>query len=178
MRKKKHCDHGVSNILNFLEMTFYDLEAKTPAGKAIHFSDFKDKAVLVVNTATKCGLTPQFSGLEKLHQEYKDKGLVVIGFPCNQFAGQEPLSNENMEESCAINHGVSFQLTEKIDVNGKNTDPVFAYLKKKLPGFPGNSIKWNFTKFLISPEGSPLKRYAPTTKPEAIEKDIKKALPK
>lgn len=157
-------------------MTFYDLEAKTPAGKSIPFSNFKGKVVLVVNTATKCGLTPQFSGLENLHQEYKDKGLVVIGFPCNQFAGQEPLSNESMESACAINHGVSFQLTEKTDVNGKNTHPVFAYLKKELPGFPGNSIKWNFTKFLISSEGKPLKRYSPRTKPESIEKDIIKAL--
>jgi glutathione peroxidase len=157
-------------------MTFYDLEAKTPAGKPIPFSDFKGKVVLVVNTATKCGLTPQFSGLEKLHHEYKEKGLVLIGFPCNQFAGQEPESNESMEETCAINHGVSFQLTEKIDVNGKNTHPVFGYLKDKLRGFPGKSIKWNFTKFLISPDGKPYKRYSPTTKPEAIEADIKEQL--
>ena len=157
-------------------MNFYDLEAKTPAGKPIPFSDFNGKVVLVINTATKCGLTPQFEGLEKLHQEYKEKGLVLIGFPCNQFAGQEPESNENMESACAINHGVSFQLTEKIDVNGKNTHPVFAYLKKELPGFPGNSIKWNFTKFLISSEGLPLKRFSPRTKPQSIEKDIKKAL--
>lgn len=157
-------------------MNFYDLSAKSASGKEIPLSNFKGKVVLVVNTATKCGLTPQFSGLEKLHQVYKDKGLVVIGFPCNQFAGQEPESNESMVSTCAINHGVTFQLTEKIDVNGKNTHPVFAYLKKELPGFPGNSIKWNFTKFLISSDGKPLKRYSPRTKPQSIEKDIIKAI--
>jgi glutathione peroxidase len=153
-------------------MNFYDLKVNTPQGKIIDMSDFKGKAVLIVNTATKCGLAPQFDGLEKLHQDYKDQGLVVIGFPCNQFQSQEPETNESMEESCRINHGVTFQLTEKIDVNGKDTHPIFNYLKDELGGFLGNKIKWNFTKFLITPEGKPYKRYAPTTKPVKIEKQI------
>ena len=157
-------------------MDFYDLEVKRPNGSLIKMSDYKGKAVLIVNTATQCGLTPQFEGLENLHQEYKDKGLVILGFPCNQFGGQEPESNENIESVCEINHGVTFPLTEKIDVNGDNTTPIFRYLKKNLSGLLGSKIKWNFTKFLISPDGTPLKRYAPTTKPKKIDKDIKKLL--
>ena len=157
-------------------MNFYDLNVKTPQGKTIEMSDLKGKAVLIVNTATKCGLAPQFDGLEALHQQYKDQGLVVLGFPCNQFRDQEPETNDTVEESCRINFGVTFQLTEKVDVNGENTHPVFAYLKKQLGGLFGSGIKWNFTKFLVTPEGKPYKRYAPTTKPTKIEKDIKKLL--
>ncbi len=130
----------------------------------------------MVNTATECGLTPQFEGLEKLYQEYRDKGLVVLGFPCNQFGGQEPLSNDVMVESCKINYGVSFPLFEKIEVNGKNTHPVFKYLKSKLGGFFGRRIKWNFTKFLVDAEGKPVKRFSPVTKPEAIAPWIKSLL--
>ncbi|HBH49609.1 MAG TPA: glutathione peroxidase [Bacteroidales bacterium] len=155
-------------------MKFYDLSVNTPQGKPIEMMDFKGKTVLIVNTATKCGLAPQFDGLENLHQKYKDKGLVILGFPCNQFQNQEPETNETVEQACRLNFGVTFQLTEKIDVNGKNTHPVFKFLKNELNGFFGNRIKWNFTKFLISPEGMPVKRYAPTTKPSAIEKDIQK----
>ena len=157
-------------------MDFHDLKINTPQSKTLNMSDYKGKAILVVNTATKCGLAPQFDGLEKLHQTYKDKGLVVLGFPCNQFQGQEPETNNNMEESCRINHGVTFQLTEKIDVNGDDTHPIFKYLKDELGGFLTKKIKWNFTKFLITPEGKPYKRFAPTTKPSKIEKDIKKLL--
>lgn len=157
-------------------MTFYDLSAETPQGKPISMADFKGKTVLVVNTATQCGLTPQFEGLEKLHLDYKDKGLVILGFPCNQFKSQEPVKDENMEETCRMNHGVSFQLTKKIDVNGPYTHPVFAYLKNELGGLFGKRIKWNFTKFLIAPDGTPVKRYAPVTKPESIEKDVRKVL--
>jgi glutathione peroxidase len=157
-------------------MTFYDLDAKTPAGQTLPMSNFKGKLILVVNTATQCGLTPQFSGLEKLHQDYKDKGLVVIGFPCNQFMSQEPLTNDQMEESCRINHGVSFQLTQKVDVNGRNTHPVFAFLKKSLGNWFTRRVKWNFTKFLIDQNGIPVQRYAPTINPEAIEADIRKLL--
>lgn len=153
-------------------MNFYNLQVKKPKGEAIEMSAFQGKTVLIVNTATKCGLTPQFKELENLHQKYKDKGLVILGFPCNQFAGQEPETNESIVDVCKINHGVTFQLTEKIDVNGKNTHPVFEYLKKELPGSFGNRIKWNFTKFLIAPDGKPFKRFAPTTKPSSIEKDI------
>lgn len=150
----------------------YDYTAKTPAGENLPMSAYTGKAILIVNTATKCGLAPQFRELEELHQKYKDKGLVILGFPSNQFSNQEPVQNENMEESCAINFGVSFQLTEKIRVNGDKTDPIFKYLKDQLPGKPGKKIKWNFTKFLISPDGLPVKRYAPTTKPGSIEQDI------
>ena len=151
---------------------FYQLETKTPHGKPIPFSDLRGKVVLIVNTATKCGLAPQFEGLETLHRQYKDEGLVILGFPCNQFAGQEPETNETIEETCKINHGVSFPLTEKCDVNGKNTHPVFKYLKSKLGGFFGSRIKWNFTKFLVDREGNPYKRYAPTKPPESLEQDI------
>ena len=157
-------------------MNFHDLKINTPQSKTLNMSDYKGKAILVVNTATKCGLAPQFDGLEKLHQTYKDKGLVVLGFPCNQFQGQEPETNNSMEESCRINHGVTFQLTEKIDVNGDDTHPIFKYLKDELGGFLTKKIKWNFTKFLITPEGKPYKRFAPTTNPSKIEKDIKKLL--
>ena len=161
-----------------MENEFYKLSFNTPKGQKIEMKDFKGKVVLVVNTATKCGLTPQFDGLEQLHEKYKDKGLVVLGFPCNQFMNQEPETNETVEETCRINHGVTFQLTEKIEVNGKNTHPVFKYLKSKTGGFAlfGRRIKWNFTKFLISKDGMPYKRYAPTFKPEDIESDILKLI--
>jgi len=157
-------------------MKFYDLEINTPQGKTLKMSSLKNKTVLIVNTATKCGLAPQFDELEELHQRYKDKGLVILGFPSNQFLNQEPETNETVEETCRINHGVTFQLTQKIDVNGENTHPVFAWLKEELPGSLGKMIKWNFTKFLITPEGKPYKRYAPTTKPLKIENDIRKLI--
>ena len=157
-------------------MGFYDLKVNTPAGEAISMADYKDKAVLIVNTATKCGFTPQLKGLEKLHQTYGEDGLVVLGFPCNQFANQEPETNDTIEEVCKLNHGVTFQLTEKVDVNGSEEHPVFTYLKDNLGGLLGSKIKWNFTKFLISPSGEPIKRYAPITKPSKIEKDIQNLL--
>ncbi len=153
--------------------TFYDLTAKTPSGEEINMADYKGKPVLIVNTATQCGLTPQFEGLEKLHQAYKDLGLITLGFPCNQFAGQEPETNENMVQSCLVNHGVTFPLSEKIDVNGPNAHPIFKFLKKEKGGFLFSTIKWNFTKFLIDQQGVVVKRYAPTVKPAAIEADIK-----
>ncbi|UTW67580.1 glutathione peroxidase [bacterium SCSIO 12643] len=157
-------------------MEFYDLTFETPSGKSISMADFKGKVVLVVNTATKCGLTPQFDGLEQLHQKYKDKGLVVLGFPCNQFKNQEPETNDTIEEVCRINHGVTFQLTKKVDVNGENTHPVYKYLKSQLGSFLGRKIKWNFEKFLIDSNGKPYKRYLPTTVPSKLEKDIVKLL--
>ena len=158
-------------------MNFYDLEVDTPNGSTLKMKDLKGKPVLIINTATQCGLTPQFEGLEKLHQDYKDEGLVVIGFPCNQFMAQEPITDENMIESCKINHGVTFQLTKKIDVNGRHSHPIFKYLKEELNGgILGKKIKWNFTKFLIDKNGKPLKRYAPITKPEKIVSDIQNAL--
>ncbi len=156
---------------------FFDLTARTPQGTDISMRELKGKALLIVNTATKCGLAPQFKELEALHQKFKDQGLVILGFPCNQFQNQEPESNETMEESCELNFGVTFQLTEKIRVNGKDTHPIFAYLKDQLPGKLGKRIKWNFTKFLITPEGKPLQRYAPTIKPASMEEDIRGVLP-
>ena len=130
------------------KMSIYDFEVKSPKGEVIDLSAFKDKTVLIVNTATKCGLTPQLEELEHLHQKYNSKGLVVLGFPCNQFANQEPESNDTIEEVCKINYGVTFQLTEKIEVNGKNAHPVFEFLKNELPGTFGKKIKWNFAKHL------------------------------
>ena len=151
---------------------FFNLDFKLPNGDPYPVSDLKGKTILIVNTATKCGLTPQFSGLELLHAKYETKGLVILGFPCNQFGGQEPESNETMVETCEVNHGVTFQLLEKIEVNGRNAHPVFKWLKSKTGGLFGSRIKWNFTKFLIAPDGETIKRYAPVTKPEKIESDI------
>jgi len=153
-------------------MKFYDLQVNTPSGDVLKMSEYKNKAVLIVNTATKCGFTPQLIGLEELHEKYGHEGLVVLGFPCNQFGSQEPETNETVEDVCKINYGVDFQLTEKVEVNGSNAHPIFKFLKEELGGFLGDKIKWNFTKFLITPQGLPFKRYAPTTKPSSIEKDI------
>ncbi|MBP5983058.1 MAG: glutathione peroxidase [Fluviicola sp.] len=157
-------------------MSFYDFHINTSQGKQLSFSDFEGKVVLIVNTATKCGLTPQFTGLELLHQQYKDSGLVVLGFPCDQFLKQEPLSNEEMAETCLINHGVTFQLTEKINVNGSTTHPIFQWLKSKQKGLFGKRISWNFTKFLIDQQGNVVKRFSPSTKPEKIEQFIRDCL--
>jgi glutathione peroxidase len=156
--------------------SFYGLKANTPAGNNVDFTAFEGHPVLVVNTATQCGLTPQFDGLEKLHQQYKAQGLKVVGFPCNQFGSQEPLSNDEMEATCKLNHGVTFPLMAKIDVNGPDTHEVFRYLKDQAGGILGDDIKWNFTKFLVSKDGKTIKRYAPTTEPSAIEADIISAL--
>lgn len=154
-------------------MSIYTQIFTTTEGKEISFSDYANKVLLIVNTATKCGLSGQFVELETLHIKYKDKGLVVIGFPCDQFMGQEPESNETVAGVCLINFGVTFTLSQKIDVNGENTHPLFAYLKKELPGgLLGDSVKWNFTKFLVDKEGKPYKRYAPTDAPLSMEEDI------
>ena len=155
-------------------MSFYDLEFKTASGRDVQMGEFKGKAVLIVNTATKCGFTPQLVGLQELSEKFEN--LVVIGFPCNQFLSQEPETNQTVEAVCKLNYGVTFTLSEKIEVNGKNSHPVFKYLKSELGGLFGKSIKWNFTKFLISKDGVAFKRYAPKVKPSAIEPDIKKLL--
>jgi glutathione peroxidase len=155
---------------------FYELSANTPMGRPVSMSDYRGKVVLIVNTATECGLTPQFAGLERLYQDYKDKGFVVLGFPCNQFGHQEPLSDDVMEETCKSHHGVTFPLFGKIEVNGSNTHPVFRYLKKKLGGVFGRRVKWNFTKFLIDADGVPVRRFSPVTRPEAIGPIIKELL--
>ncbi|KPM46831.1 glutathione peroxidase [Jiulongibacter sediminis] len=153
-------------------MEFYQFTASSLNGKPVKMEDFKNKTVLVVNTASKCGLTPQYEGLESLYQKYKDKNLVILGFPCDQFGGQEPGGSDEIQEFCQINYGVSFPMFEKIEVNGNNAHPIFKYLKKNLGGLFGSRIKWNFTKFLIDASGKPIKRFAPTTKPEDIEKYI------
>jgi glutathione peroxidase len=155
---------------------FFDLETVTPAGKPYPFAAHRGKVVLVVNTATQCGLTPQFDGLEQLHQKYKDKGLVVVGFPCDQFGHQEPLTDGEMVEACKMNHGVTFPLMAKSDVNGPNTNEVFKYLKSKNKGLLGEDIKWNFGKFLVAQDGTTVERYAPTTVPADLEADIQKLL--
>jgi glutathione peroxidase len=155
---------------------FYQLSAETPQGRSVSMGQYAGKVVLVVNTATQCGFTPQFAGLEQLHRQYKDAGLVVLGFPCNQFGSQEPLSNEEMEQVCLVDHGVTFPLLGKSEVNGPGTNPVFRFLKKRLGGLLGRRIKWNFTKFLIDREGRPVKRYSPMTKPEAMEGEIRRLL--
>ncbi len=158
-------------------MSIYNFSFKSSEGKDISLSDYKGKVLLLVNTATKCGLALQFEELELLHKKYGEKGLVVIGFPCDQFLGQEPETNETVVGVCLLNFGVTFLLSEKIEVNGTGTNPLFVYLKKELrSGIFGSSIKWNFTKFLIDKSGIPFKRYTPTTKPLAIETDIEKLL--
>lgn len=154
----------------------YDFSVKTLQGKELNLEDYQGKVVLVVNTASKCGLTPQYEGLQTLHDTYGDKGLVIIGFPCNQFANQEPGDEKTISEGCLINYGVSFPITEKVDVNGKQAHPLFNYLRDAAPGKLGNKIKWNFTKFLIGRDGLPIKRFAPTTTPEKIVADVEAAL--
>ncbi len=154
----------------------YELSVTSNKGENISFNQFAGKAILVVNTASKCGLTPQYEGLQELHQKYKDKGLVVIGFPCDQFAHQEPGNDSEIAEFCSLNYGVDFLLSSKVDVNGTNAHPIFKYLKKNSGSFFGSAVKWNFTKFLISPDGQTIKRYAPTVLPSAIESDISKYL--
>ncbi|HLP06486.1 MAG TPA: glutathione peroxidase [Paludibacter sp.] len=155
---------------------FYSFTEKNLQGKAVSMESFKGKVVLVVNTASKCGFTPQYEGLEKLYKEYKGKGLVILGFPCNQFGGQEPGSPEEISNFCSLNYGVTFPMFSKIEVNGKNASPLYKYLKNELPGTFGNEIKWNFTKFLIDREGKPVKRYASNVKPESIRTDIETLL--
>lgn len=156
--------------------TIYSFSAQSLSGKEISMSDYKGKVVLVVNTASKCGLTPQYAELEKLYEDYKDKGLVILGFPCNQFGGQEPGGEKEIAEGCLLNYGVTFPMFSKVEVNGENAHPLFVFLKKQLGGFITSKIKWNFTKFLIDRNGVPYKRFAPTKRPEKMRKDIKKLL--
>ena len=153
--------------------TAYDFSAKTLDGQEQSLSDYQGKAMLVVNTASKCGFTPQYTGLEKLWEKYQDKGLVVLGFPCDQFGHQEPGDADEIRNFCSLNYDVSFPLYEKIDVNGGAAHPLWKWLKKEKPGLMGmEAIKWNFTKFLVDKKGKVVKRYAPTDTPEKIEKDL------
>ena len=155
---------------------FYQLTATSLDGQLISMVDYAGKVVLVVNTASQCGFTPQYGGLEALYKKYAARGFVVLGFPCNQFGKQEPGGADEISRTCYINYGVSFPMFEKVEVNGAAAHPVFRYLKKELPGVLGVRIKWNFTKFLIGRNGKPLKRFAPMTTPEKIEAAILAAL--
>lgn len=176
----------------------YDYKALTGKGAELSFNEFEGKVLMIVNTASKCGFTPQYDGLEALYQKYKDQGFTIIGFPCDQFAHQEPGTDAEIEEFCRVNHGVTFQLMKKIDVNGADAHPIFEYLKSQAPTeeYKGlkakaaqklfksisksvekeSDIKWNFTKFVISRDGAVIKRFAPTTTPEQMEKDIQSLL--
>ena len=157
--------------------TVYDFSANSIQGKAVKLSQYKGKAMLIVNTASACGFTPQFGGLEVLHQSYGDKGLVVLGFPCNQFGAQDSGSNGEIAEFCQLNYGVSFPMMEKIDVNGSGAHPLYQWLSAEAPGLLGSkAIKWNFTKFLVGKDGTVIKRYAPTDTPASMAKDIEAAL--
>ena len=182
--------------------TIYDFTALSNKGKEVNFADYQGKVLLIVNTASKCGFTPQYDGLEALYQKYKDQGLVIIGFPCDQFGHQEPGTDEQIEEFCRINHGVTFPLMSKIEVNGEGAHPIYQWLKSQA-GFAGfdpahpltkildemftkadpdyaskPDIKWNFTKFLISKEGKVVSRFEPTTEPQGMEQSIEKELAK
>jgi glutathione peroxidase len=155
----------------------YDYSGKTITGQDKPLSDYKGQVLLIVNTASKCGFTPQFKGLEEVYEQYKDKGLMVLGFPCNQFLSQDPGSNEEISSFCELNYGVTFPMFAKIDVNGDNAHPLFKHLAAEAPGLLGSkAIKWNFTKFLVNRQGEVVERYAPATEPEKIVKDIQKLL--
>jgi glutathione peroxidase len=153
--------------------TVYDFKTKTLGEKPAKLSQYKGKVLLIVNVASKCGFTPQYKGLEALYKKYKDQGLVILGFPCNQFASQEPGDAKTIESFCSLNYGVTFPLFHKIDVNGDKKDPLYAYLETVLPG---GDIGWNFTKFLVDRHGHPIQRYASPVKPESLDGDIEKAL--
>ena len=157
--------------------TIADFKAKIPGGKEIDLAEKAGKVLLVVNTASKCGFTPQYDGLEALWKQYGDRGFEVLAFPCNQFGAQEPGSADEIESFCKVNFGVSFPLMAKVDVNGAGADPLYDWLKREAPGVLGTkAIKWNFTKFLIGRDGKVVRRYAPTDKPESIAKDIEALL--
>ncbi|MEY4252934.1 MAG: hypothetical protein RLZZ566_404 [Pseudomonadota bacterium] len=157
--------------------SIYDFQASGIAGAPVSLADYRGQVILIVNTASACGFTPQFAGLEELHQTYGERGLAVLGFPCNQFGAQDPGSNAEIGAFCQKNFGVTFAMMEKIDVNGKDAHPLFQWLKQQAPGLLGSEgVKWNFTKFLIGRDGQVIKRYASLDKPAALAADIEKAL--
>lgn len=155
-----------------MKTNFYDYEVEKNNNEKVSLKDFTGKPVIIVNTASKCGFTPQYESLQKLYEEYNSKGLEILGFPCDQFAHQEPGSNEEIKQFCKLNYGVTFPIFKKIKVNGKDAAPLFKYLKKALPGKFGSSVKWNFTKFLIDRNGKPVKRFSPKTSPDSMKDDI------
>ena len=157
--------------------TLYDFSATSIQGRPAAFGARRGKVFVIVNTASKCGFTPQFAGLEKLAADYRDRGLEIVGFPCNQFLSQDPGSNEEIESFCQLNYGVTFPMMAKVDVNGPNADPLWKWLKSEKPGLLGiEAIKWNFTKFLVGKDGKVIKRFAPNDEPDAMRADIEAAL--
>lgn len=157
--------------------TVYDFEATSISGKPVALAQFKGQPLLIVNTASACGFTPQFAGLEELHKTYGGRGLVVLGFPCNQFGAQDKGSNDEIAEFCQLNYGVSFPMMSKIDVNGGNAHPLYRWLTAEAPGLLGSkAIKWNFTKFLVGRDGKVVQRYAPTDTPQSLARDIEAVL--
>jgi len=158
-------------------MSIYELSVKNVKEQAVSLEQYRGKVLLIVNTASKCGFTPQYAGLQELYETYKNRGFVVLGFPCNQFRNQEPGNSEEIQNFCTLNYGVTFPMFAKIKVNAKDAHPLYQYLKKTTPGALGSeSIKWNFTKFLIGREGRPVQRFAPSTKPEKIKPEIENLL--
>ena len=158
------------------QMSIYDFKAKTIDGTEKSLSDYKGKVLLIVNVASKCGFTKQYEGLQELYKKYKDQGFEILGFPCNQFGSQEPGSNEEIKQFCTLNYGVSFQIFDKIEVNGDDAHPIYKYLTKEKGGLVTDAIKWTCTKFLIDKEGNVVSRFAPQTTPSSIENDIEKLL--
>jgi glutathione peroxidase len=158
--------------------TLHDIEVRTIDGKLEKLAKYAGKTLLVVNVASKCGFTPQYEGLEALWRKYRDRGFVVLGFPCDQFGHQEPGDEEEIRSFCSLKYDVTFPMFAKVDVNGENTHPLYSQLKKAAPGLLGTeAIKWNFTKFLVDPSGESVTRFAPNEKPESLEKDVEKLLP-
>ncbi|WP_349259005.1 glutathione peroxidase [Bdellovibrio sp.] len=160
-----------------MSQTMHSFKVKAADGSDVSLDKYQGHPVLIVNVASKCGFTPQYKGLEELYEKFKDKGFMILGFPCNQFGSQEPGSNSEIQQFCSLNYGVTFPVMAKIDVNGSDADPLYKWLKEEAPGILGTEmIKWNFTKFLIGKDGKVLKRYAPNDKPEDIVDDVQKAL--
>lgn len=156
--------------------TLYDFSLETAAGDKVPLSDYRDKVLLIVNTASRCGFTPQYEGLQALHDQYHDRGLDILALPCNQFGKQEPGSNDEIQEFCQVNYGVSFPVLGKIDVNGANAHPLYDHLKSEAGGFVTDHIKWNFTKFLVDRDGKVVRRFAPKDTPESIAPHVEKLL--
>jgi glutathione peroxidase len=159
-----------------IKMAIYDFTVKDIKGEEVSLNEYKGKLLLIVNTATGCGFTPQYNGLETLYEKYREKGFEILDFPCNQFANQAPGTNEQIQDFCQVRFKITFKQFAKINVNGQEEAPLYTFLKKEQPGVIGAMIKWNFTKFMVDRTGKVLKRYAPATPPELIEKDIKKLL--
>ncbi|MTI47105.1 MAG: glutathione peroxidase [Firmicutes bacterium] len=157
-------------------MNVYDFKAKNNLGEEVSLRNYKGKVLLIVNTASKCGLTPQYEGLQHLYEKYGNEKFEILGFPCNQFANQEPGNSSEIKQFCTLNYGVTFPIFEKIDVNGDNTLPLFKYLKETTSGFMGNKIKWNFTKFLVDSNGNVIERFSPMTKPSKLGSKIQKLI--